>query len=101
MAIYQADQYYIPFTIKVRGKIITPETIDDVRIIVGEVEQKHSNGSLIFKYGKWLYHLKAEESVKMRDYVTVQVEIVQGDNIFHSKLMRKKVAESLNQFKEI
>lgn len=100
MAIYQADQYNIPFEIEQSGEIVTPETIDDVRIVIGKMERSYSDSSLSFADGKWLFPIKCTETACLRGHIKGQVEIRRGDNIVHSDSFCVCFKDSLPAFRE-
>ena len=100
MVIYQGDQYKIPFTIRHKKVIVTPENAVDVSIALGDKVKSYSDGSLLFNDGKWLFPLTAEESVKMLDREECQVQIKYGDDIVHSKRFDVKAKETVEALKK-
>jgi hypothetical protein len=63
MAIYQADQYIIPFSIRHKKEIVTPEMVSDVTIVIGDLVKRYSENALQFLDGQWLFPLKREETI--------------------------------------
>lgn len=100
MVIYQGDQYKIPFTIRHKKDIVTPETAKDVSIALGDKVKRYSDGSLLFNDGKWLFPLTAEESVKMLDWIDCQVKIKYGDDVVHSREFSIKIKKTLEALKK-
>jgi hypothetical protein len=98
MAIYQADQYMIPFSIRHKKDIVTPEMVSDVTIVLGELVKRYSENTLSFLDGKWLFPLTREETIRMSESAECQIEIIYGDNIVHSKPFTVKVKSSLKPF---
>ena len=98
MAIYQADQYMIPFTIRHDKNIVTPENSSDVTIVIGDLIKRYSDNTLLFVDNEWLFPLAKEETIKMTDRAKCQVEVKYGNNIIHSKPFDIKVKASLNPF---
>ena len=98
MAIYQADQYMIPFSIRHKKDIVTPEMVSDITIVLGELVKKYSDETLSFSDGKWLFPLTREETIRMSENAECQIEIIYGDNIVHSKPFDVKVKSSLKHF---
>lgn len=98
MAIYQGDQYSIPFLIRHGGEIITPEMVTDLVIAIGEVVRSYSDGTLSYFEGKWMFPIYKRETLKMPDDLSYQVQLHVGDDIIHSKeypIKRKTILDSL------
>ena len=100
MAVYQADQYYKPYTIRRNGEIVTPDNVNDVAIAIGDEEQRYSKGTLKFYQGKWLFHLTSDKTKNMRGLQKSQVEVLVENNIVHSKIIGVKIAPTMEVFKE-
>ena len=100
MAIFQGDQYSIPFEIAESNAIVTPENVDDVRIVIGNMERRYSDNTLSFAEGKWLFPLYSSETACLCGHIRGQVEITHGDNISHSETFCISVKESLPIFKK-
>jgi hypothetical protein len=98
MAIYQADQYMIPFTIRHNNEIVTPERARDVAIVLGDLVKRYSENQLSFADNKWLFPITREETIRMQENAKCQIEIIYGDNILHSKPLEVKVKKSLEPF---
>lgn len=98
MAIYQGDQYSIPFSIRHNKDIVAPEMVSDVTIVLGELARRYSDKTLSFIDGKWLFPLTREETIRMPETAKCQIEIIYGDNIVHSKPFDVKVKSSLKHF---
>ena len=88
--IQQGDQFYLPIVIKQDGVVITTENADDVKIKVGSVLKKYSEGQLTYgqydtdKYA-WLYPLTQEQTLSWNGAtVSIQAQIKQGTNVFGS-----------------
>ena len=100
MAIYQGDQYSIPFSIRHNGEIVTPDTADDVVIAIGDIVRAYSEGTLTYVDEKWLFPIYKEETLKMPDSISYQVQIHYGADIIHSKeypLKRKTILDALKE----
>jgi hypothetical protein len=98
MAIYQADQYIIPFSIRHKKEIVTPEMVSDVTIVIGDLVKRYSENALQFLDGQWLFPLKREETISMSEDAKCQIEIIYGESIVHSKPFDVKVKSSLKPF---
>lgn len=98
MAIYQADQYMIPFTIRNDKNTVTPENSSDVAIVLGHLIKRYSDNALLFVDGEWLFPLTREDTIKMTDRAKCQIEVRYGNNIVHSKPFDVKVKPSLMPF---
>ena len=98
MAIYQGDQYSLPIMVKHGGEIVSPDMVTDIAIAIGEMVRAYSEGTLSYADGKWLFPLYKQETLKMPEEVSYQVQIRYGEDIVHSKeypLKRKTILESL------
>ena len=98
MAIYQGDQYSIPFLIRHGGEIVTPDTVTDLVIAIGEVVRSYSDGTLSYFEGKWMFPIYKQETLKMPEGVSYQIQIHYGKDIIHSKeypIKRKTILDSL------
>lgn len=98
MAIYQGDQYSLPIMVKHGGEIVSPDMVTDIAIAIGEIVRVYSEGTLSYADGKWLFPLYKQETLKMPEEVSYQVQIRYGEDILHSKeypLKRKTILESL------
>lgn len=98
MAIYQGDQYSIPFRIRHNGEIVTPDSVDDVVIAIGDIVRAYSDNTLTYIDGKWLFPIYKEETLNLPDDNSYQVQLHYGGDIFHTKeypIKRKTILESL------
>lgn len=98
MAIYQGDQYSIPFSIRHNGEIVNPDTVDDVVIAIGDIVRSYNEGTLTYVDEKWLFPIYKQETLKMPDNISYQIQIRYGTDIIHSKeypLKLKTILESL------
>ena len=91
MAIYQGDQYLIPFGIKSRIGVITPENSTDVVIALGEMVKSYSKGEIIFADNKYYFPITKEETLAMNKDATCQIEIHINGDILHSKQFTVKI----------
>lgn len=84
-AIQQGDQYALAIEIKQGVTVITPDNADDVKIKLGCVTKKYSDGELTFLDGKWYFPMTQELTLSMcPNRVNIQAQIKQGDNIYGS-----------------
>lgn len=100
MAIYQGDQYSIPFMINRGGEKVSPEMITDVVIAIGDIVRSYKDGTLSYLDGKWLFPIYKTETLKMPDEVHYQIQLHIGDDIVHSKvypIKRKTILDSLKE----
>lgn len=100
MAIYQGDQYSIPFTIRRRDEIISPEDITDVVIAIGDLARSYKDGDLSYSEGKWFFPIYKQETLKMPEDVSYQIQLHFGKDIIHSKeypIKRKKILSVLKE----
>jgi hypothetical protein len=97
MIIYQADKFTIPFTIRFREQIVTPDTVGDVRIAIGDMVRSYKEGTLAYEEGKWLFAL-SEETTEMTGIVQGQVELIIADTVIHSATFGVKFAKSVKPF---
>lgn len=95
--IYQGDQYYIPFTVKQDGKVVTPADVDGLRAAVGGVIQTYPDGDLIFdeKTENWMFRLKAEDSQRMTGNVPCQFEFKKGADRQHGDVFYVNAKQSI------
>lgn len=98
MAIYQGDQYSLPFTIKKSGEIVTPEEVEDVTIALEDIVRSYKDETLKYEDGTWLFPLTKEETSRMMDNTKCQIEVVFGNDMVHSKVFDVKVKKSLRHF---
>lgn len=94
-AIHQGDQYFIPVRLKYNNEVVTPESVDDVIIKVGNTEQSYKNGELYFEEGKFYYQLTEEMTKNMNTTALLQVLLVFGDNKIHSSVQKIPVEISI------
>jgi hypothetical protein len=100
MAIYQGDQYSIPFMIRRGADTVSPEMITDVVIAIGDIVRSYKDGALSYLDGKWLFPIYKTETLKMPDEVQYQIQLHIGDDIVHSKvypIKRKTILDSLKE----
>ena len=98
MAIYQGDQYSIPFLIRHGGEIVSPEMVTDVAIAIGEIVRSYKDGTLSYFDGKWMFPIHREETLRMPESVSYQVQLHIGTDFIHSKeypIKRKAILDSL------
>ena len=67
MAIYQGDQYSIPFLVRHGGEIVSPDMVTDRVIAIGDIVRSYRDATLSYFEGKWLLPIQKEETLKMRD----------------------------------
>ena len=91
MTIYEGDQYLIPFGIKAKSRVITPENSTDVIIALGDMVKSYGEGELIFADNKYYFPLNKEESLAMPKDATCQIEIHINQDILHSKQFSVKI----------
>ena len=91
--IQQGDQYYLPVKIKHGTTVITDSNSDDVKIKIGDVTLKASDGALAYgeyTYGgetenAWLFPLSQIDTINWNaGAVPMQVQIKIGANIMGS-----------------
>ena len=88
--IQQGDQYFLPVVIKQNGVEVTPENCDDVKIKIGTVVRKYSDGGLTYglyetNKSAWLFQLTQELTLSWQGAtIAIQAQIKQGINIFGS-----------------
>lgn len=100
MAIYQGDQYSIPFLIRHGGEIVSPNMVTDVAIAVGDIVRSYLDGDLTYFDGKWMFPIYSQETLRMPDDVSYQVQLRIGTEIIHSKeypIKRKEVLYALKE----
>lgn len=98
MAIYQGDQYSIPFLVRHGGEIVSPDMVTDLVIAIGDIVRSYRDGTLSYFEGKWLFPIYKEETLKMPDDVSYQIQVHYGKDIVHSKaypIKRKTILCSL------
>lgn len=98
MAIYQGDQYNIPFLIRHGGEIVSPEMVTDLVIAIGDIVRSYKDGTLSYYEGKWMFPIYKKETLKMPDDVSYQIQLHIGADIIHSKeypIKRKTILDSL------
>lgn len=98
MAIYQGDQYSIPFLVRHGGEIISPDMVTDIVIAIGDIVRSYKDGTLSYFEGKWMFPIYKQETLKMPDDVSYQIQLHIGADIIHSKeypVKRKTILDSL------
>ena len=98
MAIYQGDQYSIPFLVRRGGEIVSPDMVTDIVIAIGDIVRSYRDGTLSYFEGKWLFPIYKEETLKMPDDVSYQIQVHYGKDIVHSEaypIKRKTILCSL------
>ena len=97
MIVYQADQFTIPFTLRFKQEIVTPDIVGDVKIAIGDMVRSHKEGTLVYEEGKWLFPL-GEETKDMSGLYEGQVEIIIAGTKIHSPVFGVKFAKSVTPF---
>lgn len=102
MVIYQGDQYSIPFVIKRKGEKVTPDTVSDVVIAIGDIVRAYSEGTLTYSTADevWLFPIYREETLKLPIDTSYQIEIHIGKDVIHSKEYPIKLKTILDSLKE-
>lgn len=98
MIIYQGDQYAIPFKIRIKGTVITPENSDDVRIQIEDTLYQASDETLQFNSEKntWEVFLTEEMTRAFIDGgIVYQVGVKMGDVIRHGAKRRLKIDDNI------
>lgn len=98
MVIFQGDQYSIPIKISHRGETITPNSVDDVVIAIGDIVRSYRENTLFYEDDKWLFPIYKEETMRLPENTTYQVELHYGSDIVHSRdypVKRKAILEAL------
>jgi len=61
----QGDSYKIAFNIKENGIGLTPDTVDDVEICIGQLQKTYQNGEVTYNSGKWYFPLSQDETFSL------------------------------------
>ena len=98
MNIHKGEQYAVPFEIKVGEDVVTPASVDGVRIQIGDRMCEHPNGELQYdsESETWLYPLTEDQSVGMfAGDQSAQVAVRYGDEIVMSDVLKITVKDSI------
>ena len=96
--IIKGAQYSLPFTIKADGTIVTNETVQGVRIALGNQVASWPDGALRYSSSDktWRFPLTQKASYALRGTtVKYQVEVLISGDIFPSKTREITVDESI------
>lgn len=98
MTIQKGEQYAIPFEVTVGNDAVTPETVDGIRIQLGDRMCEYPSGELEYdsENSAWLYPLTEEQSTTMlAGKVNAQVAVKYGDDIVMSDVLNASVQSSI------
>jgi len=98
MAIQKGDQYAIPFTIKVGGVAVTPQTCDDVKISICGVTKSYLDNEITYNSTSnvWEYPLTEAMTKNKAFYLTeYQVAIKVGSDYVYSQVGNLPVNNSI------
>lgn len=96
--IRRGEQYAIPFTLHLKGVLVTPETVTDVRIQVDDELREYSKGELLYdsEQSAWLFPLTEDKSRGFaNNFFEYQVAVKNGDEIFMSNTVHVNVSRSI------
>lgn len=93
--IQQGAQYFLPFRIRQKGVVISPENTDDVKIKVNDVSKRYLDGGLSYSGGAYLFPLTQEDTLSYPDDVKCQVAVKRGDNVYPSPTYKIQVGRSI------
>lgn len=92
--IHQGDQYPLPITLTCGGDLVTPENMDAVRIIIGNIVDEWPNKTLYFQDDQWYFPLKQKDTLAFPvGRIEIQAQYMRDDDIVGSctgSLMVKK-----------
>lgn len=76
MKIMQGDSYPIPVDITQDGVAVTPETVDEVEITVGEeIRKLYTAGGVTYENGAWYFLLTQQETFSLKGNKNVYVRL--------------------------
>lgn len=96
--IRRGEQYAIPFTLHLKGNLVTPENVTDVRIQVDDELREYSKSELVYdsEQSAWLFPLTEEKSrAFVNNYFEYQVAVKKDGEIFMSNTVTVNVARSI------
>lgn len=98
MNIHKGEQYAIPFEVTVGTDSVTPETINGIRIQLGDRLCEYPDGELEYdsENSAWLYPLTEEQSATMlAGKANAQVAVKYGEDIVMSDVLNVSVQSSI------
>ena len=98
MTLFRGDQYAVPFVVKLKDTVITPEMVEDVRIQIGDNLREMTDASLVYNPDKqtWDYYVTEEftRSLSGRT-VMYQVGIKIGNEIRYSAAKQLPIGDNI------
>lgn len=98
ITIIKGAQYSVAFTIRNNGVLVTSETVDGVRIALGNQIATYPDGSLTFSAedSTWRFPMTQANTYALNGTsVEYQVQIKIGDEIFPSETQSVKLSDTM------
>lgn len=95
--IIQGEQYAIEVILTDdEENVITPSSVDDVKIKISSLEKTYSSGQLTFDNGAWLFPLTQRETLDLKvASVSVQAQYRTGSTVISTDLVHLDVGKSI------
>ena len=98
MTLYRGDQYAIPFVVKLKDTLVTPEMVEDVRIQIGDSLRELASESLSYNPEKqtWDFYVTEEFTRSLTGRtVLYQVGIKVGGEIRYSPTKQLPIGDNI------
>lgn len=98
VVLYRGDQYAIPFVVRLKREIVTPEMVDDVRIQIGTSLKEMSEQTLVWNSDKqtWDFYVTEEFTRSLTsNVVQYQVGVKVGNEIRYSRAAQLVIGDNI------
>ena len=95
--IHQGDQYYLLINVQINGQPAGPDSIEGLKIKVGEKTQTYPDGELVYDEDsqRWKFMLTQKHSLKLSGSAKVQIQVKKNGEIRTSDAVTVNIAKSI------
>ena len=98
MTLYRGDQYAVPFVVKLKDEIVTPEMVADVRIQIGSDLREMTSHSLTYNPDNqtWDFYVTEDFTRSLSGRIVLyQVGIKIGEEIRYSPAQQLPIGDNI------